>query len=168
MPPRQKRTKPAPEPEETDEPVGGLREPGTLHELMADWFNETYDADVTPLQCLIFTSKRNEFRRSDEYAAYRDELDKTRAAAAEEAEAAPKRRRKAAADEDEEEPAPKARRGRKAKAAEPEDEDEPEAKPAPKRRGRPAAKDADAAAKPVRRRRARGAAAADAEGDEPF
>lgn len=144
--------------EEIAESSSTVREPSEMHELMADFFNENYEAGVTPRQCAIYTSKRGEFRRSAEYLEYRE--------------------RNAANGGDEEAEAEKpaarpARRGRKAVAeeAEPEAEEAPKATPA-RRPRRGAAKAADTEetetaekAAPARRRRSRPAAVSE---EEPF
>lgn len=145
--------------EESAESNSTVREPSEMHELMADFFNENYEAGVTPRQCAIYTSKRGEFRRSAEYLEYRE--------------------RNAANGGDEEAEAEKpaarpARRGRKAAAeeAEPEAEEAPKAAPArrPRRGAAKAATEetetetAEKAA-PARRRRSRPAAVSE---EEPF
>lgn len=166
-----KAVKPVEEDIVEDEDAGSIREPSEMHELMAEFFNDNYDANVTPRQCAIYTSKRGAFRRSDEYKEYRE-----RAAAAAD-ERATARQVKAA--EPKAEPAEKparARRGRPAaaKAEEPEETSEPKVKPTPPRRRRAAAaavKDeavtADTAPTPPARRR-RSAAKPAASEEEPF
>jgi hypothetical protein len=163
-------TQPAEEVEETNGST--VRAPSEMHELMADFFNENYDAGVTPRQCAIFTSKRTAFRKSDGYQEYRA------AGGDDEGEAKPARASKAKAASEGEEPKPAARRGRRAAAAKPEAEeaDTTEAKAAPARRARRAGKAeapaADEAASPARttpRRARRTAAAKPAESEEePF
>jgi hypothetical protein len=163
-------TQPAEEVEETNGST--VRAPSEMHELMADFFNENYDAGVTPRQCAIFTSKRTAFRKSDGYQEYRA------AGGDDEGEAKPARASKAKAASEGEEPKPAARRGRRAAAAKPEAEeaDTTEAKAAPARRARRAGKAeapaADEAASPTRttpRRARRTAAAKPAESEEePF
>jgi len=158
-------------PVETEESAE-LREPTELHELMAEYFNDTYDAGVTARQCAIFTSKRNEFRSTSTYRDWRA----ARANGSAKSEPADKpepvrRGRKPAAKAvaDEEAPADKPRRGRPRKAA-PATEEATEA--APRRRGRPpakpkpvAAETAEETAKPARRRRSAPPAAAPVEED---
>lgn len=165
--------------EAAEEPEGSdIRQPSKMHELMAQYFNDTYDAGVTPLQCAIFTSKRTEFRRSDAYQDYRAEENGD---AGDEAEAKPVRRTrrgaKAAAEPEEEpaEAAPKTsarrapRRGAKAAAAaeEPAEEAKPAAKPRRSRRSGATGEDA-APAKPAPRRSRRNAAPEASSEDEPF
>lgn len=126
-----KAAKAEPVEEEVEETNG--RGPGAMHELFATYLNDEYDAGITPEQIMLVTSKRNEFRRTDAYADYRDELDKER-----ETRPAKKAKAKAeAAEADEEvgEPEPKpARRGRGRAKAAPAEEPAEEAKPAPRRR----------------------------------
>jgi hypothetical protein len=160
--------------EEVEETNGStVRAPSEMHELMADFFNENYDAGVTPRQCAIFTSKRTAFRKSDGYQEYRA------AGGDDEGETKPARASKAKAASEGEEPKPAARRGRRAAAAKPEAEeaeDTTEAKATPARRARRAGKAeppvADEAASPARttpRRARRTAAAKPAESEEePF
>lgn len=162
-----------------------LREPTRLHELMADYFNENYDAAVTPRQCLIFTSKRTEFRRSEDYKAYREDMTN---GAVEDDEPEPTkkattrsggRRGRAAAKAEEEgpaetpAPAPRARRGRKPATTQEEPAEEKAATPARRaRRGGRSAEEAEAPEKttstPARRRRSTKAAAEPATEEEPF
>lgn len=160
--------------EEVVEPNGSVREPSELHELMAEYFNEKYDAGVTPLQCAIFTSKRTEFRKSDAYLEYREAA----AEGAEEraAEAVKTRRAKAKADAEEEPEAEEAKpaRGRRARKPAATAEAAPAEKAAPARRTRRTGKaeaeapaeEAKPAATTRRRRSAKPAAAASEE--EPF
>ena len=170
-----KAAKPVEEDVEEEEATNGrgVRPPTRLHELMAEYFNENYDADVTPEQCAIFTSKRTEFRKSDIYAEYREEQGE---AAEEKANARANRAK--AKDEEDDAPAPKRRpAGRTRKAAvDKDDEDEaPAAKPAPARRARRSGKaEAEEAAptedapKPAATRRRRTAKPAAASEEEPF
>jgi len=171
-----KKAKPAVEVEETEETATG-RGPTALHEAMAEWLNETYDADITADQVRLAQTKRKEFRATEAYDTAVSEMDEAREQAetekakrraakeaqAEEAEEAPapkRRKAKAQAEDADEAPAPK--RGRKAKAAAEEPAEETEAKPA--RRGRKAKAAAtteaaeeetsEAPAKPKRRRAA--------------
>jgi hypothetical protein len=151
-----KETAPEPEPAEN----GELREPGPLHVHMAEWLNDVYGEDLgkplTPRQVQIVISRRNEYRKSDEYAAFKEEQDELRdQAAAEKAEAKAERARSAAARSEEEEPPAKPARRRRGKAAPAEEEEEeaPAAKPAARRARKAAAASTEDAAPPARRRR---------------
>lgn len=165
---------PTPEPEVEENGSVGLRPVGALHEHMAEWLNDAFgdelDAELTPRQVQVVISKRNVYRKSDEYLAFKEEQDELREQAEVEAANKPKRVRKVVdADEAEEvEEAPKPKRGRSAKAkpaAETEEAEVPAAKPRTRRRTAAPAAEGEAATPAPARRRRRAAAAPT---DEPF
>lgn len=172
------RTKPVvpaePEVEVEENGSAGLRPVGALHEHMAEWLNDAFgdelDAELTPRQVQVVISKRNVYRKSDEYLAFKEEQDELREQAEAEAANKPKRARKVAdADEVEEEveEAPKPKRGRPAKAKPAAETETAEAPAKPRSRRRTAAPAAEGeAATPAPARRRRRAAAAPT--DEPF
>lgn len=175
---RTTKAKPAPEPEvEENETNGsaGLRPVGALHEHMADWLNEEYgeelDETLTARQVQVVISKRNQYRKSDEYAEFAEQREQERDRAAEEATAKPKVKRGRPvttddAEEDETEEAPKpARRGR-VKATETPAEEPAPAKTRTRRTRATAATEEEAAPAPARRSRRRAAPAASE--TEPF
>lgn len=108
--------------EETEEVAGVSRSAMHIHEAMVEWLESngylTGDESTAEVVAVAF-AKRNEWRKSEEYAEVKEEYASTREAE-KEAKAAARAERaaaKAAAEEDDEEEAPKPKKGKKAAAS---------------------------------------------------